>query len=171
MSEDMTDSNRARCPRCDAYGYHEAWCSSLIGGQDPACYCEETYPQLQPGRISHGVGCRFRSTEQADFVATKQADIAIRLLATREKQATEMCTWLTQENERLRSLLTDKGEAPYARVEGSIVGPNLKFHEAALVEPERQNDIDDGKEIILDAIVDMLNGAYRTGRRARKEQP
>lgn len=24
----------------------------------PACGCEETYPQLQPGRINHGPGCR-----------------------------------------------------------------------------------------------------------------
>ncbi len=53
---------------------------------------------------------------------------------------------------------------PYQLAGSYLVGPNLKIEAAALVEPERQADPADGHLIILDAIVDIANGAYRAGR-------
>lgn len=53
---------------------------------------------------------------------------------------------------------------PYAIVDGQIVGPRLKIEAAVFVEPERQADPAEGKKIILDAILEIINGAYREGR-------
>ncbi len=52
----------------------------------------------------------------------------------------------------------------YKLVDGNLIGPGLRIDAGALVEPERQNDIEEGKKIILDAILDLLNGAYLQGR-------
>lgn len=52
----------------------------------------------------------------------------------------------------------------YELKDGYLTGPNLRFESSALVEPERQRLVHDGKLIILDAIVDLLNGAYLSGR-------
>lgn len=57
-------------------------------------------------------------------------------------------------------------KGPYQLDGGHIVGPNLKIEAAQLVEPERQNDVGEGKAIIVDAIVDIANGAWWAGRRA-----
>ena len=54
----------------------------------------------------------------------------------------------------------------YQVVDGYLVGPHLKIDAAALVEPERQADPAEGRGIILDAIVDITNGAYRAGRKS-----
>lgn len=55
-------------------------------------------------------------------------------------------------------------EKMYALVDSQIVGPGLKIEAAVFVEPERQADPAEGKKIILDAIVEIANGAYREGR-------
>lgn len=49
---------------------------------------------------------------------------------------------------------------------GYLIGPGLRVEAAALVEPERQVDPAEGRKIILDAIVDVANGAYREGRKS-----
>jgi hypothetical protein len=49
---------------------------------------------------------------------------------------------------------------------GQLIGPGLRVEAAALVEPERQADPAEGRKIILDAIVDIANGAYREGRKS-----
>ena len=54
----------------------------------------------------------------------------------------------------------------YQIVDGYLVGPNLRIEAAVFVEPERQADPAEGRGIILDAIVDIANGAYRAGRKS-----
>ena len=49
---------------------------------------------------------------------------------------------------------------------GQLIGPGLRVEAASLVEPERQADPAEGRKIILDAIVDIANGAYREGRKS-----
>jgi hypothetical protein len=49
---------------------------------------------------------------------------------------------------------------------GQLIGPGLRVEAASLVDPERQADPADGRKIILDAIVDIANGAYREGRKS-----
>lgn len=55
-------------------------------------------------------------------------------------------------------------QSKFQIVDGQIIGPNLKIEAAVFVEPERQTDPTEGKKIILDAILDVANGAYREGR-------
>jgi hypothetical protein len=47
-----------------------------------------------------------------------------------------------------------------------LIGPGLRVEAASLVEPQRQADPAEGRKIILDAIVDVANGAYREGRKS-----
>lgn len=51
-------------------------------------------------------------------------------------------------------------------VDDLLVGPGLSIEAAVFVESERQADPAEGKKIILDAIVDVANGAYRAGRQS-----
>lgn len=54
----------------------------------------------------------------------------------------------------------------YQIVDGCLVGNGLRIEAAALVEPERQANVEDGKLIILDAICDLLNAAYLSGQKS-----
>jgi hypothetical protein len=49
-----------------------------------------------------------------------------------------------------------------------IVGPNLSVEAAMLVEPERHANVEEGKKIIFDCIVGMLNAAYAQGKQRRR---
>lgn len=61
--------------------------------------------------MKHGIGCRYYNTgcegdcDCAEGRSMEQAEIKINLLTTRERQATEACTALTMENQRLREQL------------------------------------------------------------------
>ena len=55
---------------------------------------------------------------------------------------------------------------PFQLVDRYLVGPNLKIEAAMLVEPERQADPVEGRTLILDAIVNIANIAYRAGRKS-----
>ena len=58
----------------------------------------------------------------------------------------------------------------YKIEDGYLIGPShLRIEAASLVEPERQSDPQEGKLIILDAIVEIVNIAYRQGRSSQLE--
>jgi len=45
------------CPKCNRRHVADVCMVMATPRRSEKCRCEETYPQLQPGRVSHGPGC------------------------------------------------------------------------------------------------------------------